>query len=289
MTLVSTPAGWLAYSRTGSGPAIVLIHGLGSSRRTWLRLSESLARLHTVIAVDLPGHGESDAPAAGYSPAAHATAIRDLLAELSIEQATLVGHSLGGGVAMQFAYQYPDLADRLVLISPGGLGSDVSPLLRMAVLPGASHALDRVSRLPDVVGRLGLELATRTPWLSADDFVPLREAIGDSLATEKGRRTFILEARSVLDPDGQAVSASGQLEMLSSRPLLLVWGGDDRTIPPRHFRELVRKLPAITHLEIPHAGHFPHESEPEAVLSAIEGFLVETAGADSAAAEASRS
>jgi pimeloyl-ACP methyl ester carboxylesterase len=131
----------VAYRVAGSGPAIVLIHGMLNSSQHWEAVAGRLAAAHHVIAPDLIGHGGSATPRGDYSLGAHAASIRDLLATLGVERATIVGHSLGGGVAMQFFYQFPQRTERLVLVSSGGLGPEVSPLLRGAALPGSALLL----------------------------------------------------------------------------------------------------------------------------------------------------
>src|SRR6059058_1023544 len=131
----------VVYRAAGSGPAIVLIHGMLNSSRHWEKVALRLAEHHTVVAPDLLGHGETAAPRGDYSLGAHAAGIRDVLAVLGIEHATVVGHSLGGGIAMQFFYQFPQRVERLVLISSGGLGREVSPMLRTAALPGTALLL----------------------------------------------------------------------------------------------------------------------------------------------------
>src|ERR1700675_4767899 len=129
------------YRIAGSGPPVVLIHGMVNSSRHWESVALRLADAYTVIAPDLIGHGDSATPRGAYSLGAHAASIRDLLTAIGIERATIVGHSLGGGVAMQFFYQFPQRVERLVLISSGGLGHEVSPVLRTAALPGMSALL----------------------------------------------------------------------------------------------------------------------------------------------------
>src|SRR5947207_3212334 len=129
------------YRIAGDGPPVVLIHGMVNSSKHWERVALRLADRYTVIAPDLLGHGDSAAVRGDYSLGAHAASIRDLLAVIGIDRATVVGHSLGGGVAMQFFYQFPQRVDRLVLVSSGGLGHEVSPLLRSAALPGVEAAL----------------------------------------------------------------------------------------------------------------------------------------------------
>src|SRR6476646_3472257 len=126
-----------AFRVAGSGPAILLSHGIGDNSTTWSTVQSKLAQRFTVIAPDLLGHGRSDKPRADYSVAAYANAMRDLLSVLEIERVTVVGHSLGGGVAMQFAYQYPERCERLVLVSTGGVSHEVHPALRWAATPVA--------------------------------------------------------------------------------------------------------------------------------------------------------
>ena len=124
------------YRVAGSGPPVVLIHGMVNSSRHWEAVALRLAESFTVIAPDLIGHGDSATPRGDYSLGAHAASIRDLLAVIGVDRATIVGHSLGGGVAMQFFYQFPQRTERMVLVSSGGLGREVSPMLRGAALPG---------------------------------------------------------------------------------------------------------------------------------------------------------
>src|SRR5512139_2863995 len=112
----------VTYRLDGDGDeTILLIHGMAGSSRTWLDVMPALARNHRVLAPDLLGHGESAKPMGDYSLGAHASGLRDLMSRLSIERATIVGQSLGGGIALQLAYQHPELCDRLVLVSSGGL------------------------------------------------------------------------------------------------------------------------------------------------------------------------
>lgn len=265
--------GWIAYTRSGSGPPVVLIHGLGCSRRTWHRVASRLAQTHTVIAVDLPGHGESDPPDGDFSPGAHAAAIRDLLDHVGLHRVDLVGHSLGGGIAMAFAHLFPDRTRTMTLISSGGFGREVTVMLRAATVPGAEEALTLISHLPVGVQRLGLSALSRLPGvLSPFDVDSLGASLAD-LRSPATRSSFVRTARTVLDLYGQSVSAQNHLPMLAGRPVLLIWGGDDRTIPPSHHRRLAARLPSARTLEIPEAGHFPQETAPTLVVLAIEDLL----------------
>src|SRR3954468_1495976 len=128
-------------------PVVVLLHGIAGSCHTWDPVMPLLVPDVRVIAPDLLGHGASAKPRGDYSLGAFASGVRDLLDLLDVEHVTVIGHSLGGGVAMQFAYQFPERCERLVLVSSGGLGREVTPLLRAATLPGAEFVLPLLGRL----------------------------------------------------------------------------------------------------------------------------------------------
>ncbi|SHM72069.1 alpha/beta fold hydrolase [Cryptosporangium aurantiacum] len=271
--LIATPVGNLAYTIAGAGEPLLLIHGLGGTRRTWRHLIDSLATDHTVIAADLPGHGHSDAPAGDYSLGAHASALRDLLVALGHSDATLVGHSLGGGIALQFAYQFPERTNRIVLISSGGLGTEVTPLLRAATLPGAAAFVAGLGRIPTGLTRRVLPALSVLPGVIArQDTRPIAEDLR-GLAHPRQRRAFLRTARTVIDWRGQTVSASRQLSLLAELPVFITWGSRDRTIPPHHHQALARRIPEAHSLEISTAGHYPHETAPEQLLPAVHEFL----------------
>ncbi len=266
----------LAYTMAGAGELLLLVHGLGGDRRTWDHVIDTLAATHTVLAPDLPGHGESDAPAGDYSLGAHASALRDLLVALGHQSATVVGHSLGGGIAMQFAYQFPDRVDRLVLISSGGLGPQLTPMLRAATLPGAETVVAGLSRLPESLTHGLLSAASRLPGLVArTDAGPLATGLRQ-LQHPRSRRGFIRTARTVIDWRGQTVSAIQHLRQLTGLPVLLAWGSDDRTIPPHHHRAVADLLADPQFIEIAGAGHYPHETAPSRLLPAVDAFLAST-------------
>jgi pimeloyl-ACP methyl ester carboxylesterase len=140
------------YAEAGAGPVLLLVHGMGGGYENWREVIEPLARHHTVVAPDLPGHGASPPGNGDYSIGTLAAGLRDLLLALRHQRATLVGHSLGGGIAMQLAYQFPELAERLVLVSSGGLGPEVSLVLRAAALPGSELWLTATARTASWAG-----------------------------------------------------------------------------------------------------------------------------------------
>jgi pimeloyl-ACP methyl ester carboxylesterase len=261
------------YRMAGSGPPVVLIHGMVNSSRHWEPVALRLAEEHTVIAPDLIGHGDSAAVRGDYSLGAHASSIRDLLAALGVERATIVGHSLGGGIAMQFFYQFPQRTERLALISSGGLGREVSPLLRGAAMPGASAALWAAAhpRVLDAVAGLGERMRERGNGLGvyllafARALHPLQQA--------GGRRAFLQTLRSVIDFRGQHVSARDRLYLLDGFPTLIVWGERDHTIPLAHGRRAYREIPGCRFETLPRAAHFPHIEDPEGLAEALLGFL----------------
>jgi pimeloyl-ACP methyl ester carboxylesterase len=261
------------YRIAGSGPAVVLIHGMVNSSRHWEAVALRLAEENTVIAPDLLGHGDSAAVRGDYSLGAHAASIRDLLATIGVERATLVGHSLGGGVAMQFFYQFPQRTERLVLVSSGGLGREVSLLLRGAALPGASAivwvtAHPRLMTALDAAGqRLGDRGSAKGPLLQAvvRALRPLEEP--------GARKAFLQTLRSVIDFHGQRVSAVDRLYLLRPMPTLIVWGERDNTIPLAHGRAAHDAIPGSRFETLPRAAHFPHLEDPEGLAEVLRDFL----------------
>ncbi len=266
----------VAYRLEGSGPPIVLVHGITSSSATWERVMPALAEHHTVIAPDLLGHGQSAKPRGDYSLGAYASGVRDLLVALGHERATLVGHSLGGGVAMQFSYQFPELCERLVLVDSGGLGREVSLLLRSATLPGSEFVLPLLAqpRLLEAgrsVGRLlnGLGIGIRT------DIDQLARGHA-SLADREAREAFVHTLRSIVEPGGQRVSAMDRLYLAENMPFLIIWGARDKIIPVEHGRAAHQQVPGSRLEEFPDSGHFPQLDEPERFVETVTGFIEST-------------
>jgi pimeloyl-ACP methyl ester carboxylesterase len=268
------------YRVAGSGPPLLLIHGIGDSSAAWRTVIPSLARKHTVIAPDLLGHGGSAKPRADYSVAAYANGMRDLLGVLDIDRVTLVGHSLGGGVAMQFAYQFPERTERLVLVASGGAGRAVSPLLRTASLPGAGLALAGI-------GLPGARLTVSTvvgilQQLDSDlgvDAADLRRVV-DALPDARARAAFIRTLRAVVDWRGQVVTMLDRCYLARGMPTLLIWGDRDSVLPVGHGYQARAAMPG-SRLEIfEGAGHFPFRSDPRRFVAVLEHFLATTKPAE---------
>jgi pimeloyl-ACP methyl ester carboxylesterase len=266
----------IAYRHAGSGPVLVLIHGITSDSRTWRRVMPYLARRFTVIAPDLLGHGGSDKPRGDYSLGAHASSIRDLLVALGHDRASFVGHSLGGGIAMQLSYQFPERCERLVLVDSGGLGRGVSLLLRAATLPGselvlpllaASRMLDAGRLAGGLLGRLGLRAGTDIEEIARGHA---------TLADGEARAAFVQTLRSVVEPGGQRINASNRLYLAQRLPLLLIWGEHDTLIPVAHAHETHDRLPASRLEVFGDSGHFPQLDEPERFIDLLGEFVDST-------------
>ena len=264
----------------GRGSPLLLIHGIGDSSATWRPVLSLLARKHLVIAPDLLGHGMSAKPRADYSVAAYANGMRDLLGVLDIDRVTLVGPSLGGGVAMQFAYQFPEKTERMVLVSSGGAGRGVSPLLRAATLPGAFTALAalRVPGVPLAVSAVVAVLERLDTGLGVDA-EDLRRVV-DALPDAQARAAFIRTLRAVVDWRGQVVTMLDRCYLTRGMPTLLMWGSRDSVLPVGHAYQARSAMPGSSLEIFEGAGHFPFHSEPLRFVRLLEEFVATTSAAE---------
>jgi pimeloyl-ACP methyl ester carboxylesterase len=262
----------VSYRRAGQGQAVVLLHGIGSSSLTWEPVASALAERHDVIAPDFLGHGASAKPRGDYSLGAFASGMRDLLQLLGVERATIVGHSLGGGVAMQFAYQHPELCERLVLVSSGGLGHSVSPLLRAAALPGSEWVLPAIAGAAGGVGAKVGGVLARVGLRAGHDLAEVGRGMAD-LGDREARLAFLDTLRAVVGPGGQRVSALDRLYLAADLPLLIVWGERDPIIPVGHGRRAHAAVPGSEMLEVAGAGHFPQLDDPAGFVTAVNRFI----------------
>lgn len=262
-----------AFVMAGDGPALLLLHGVGMNHRTWLPVLPGLARHFTVIAPDLLGHGESDKPRADYSIAGYANGMRDLLIYLGVDAVTVVGQSLGGGIAMQFAYQFPAMTERIVLVASGGLGRSVNPLIRALTVPGAGLALAAATRPP--VRRIVIPLMIRLsksglPWTS--DLHGLAE-VYDALEDTHAQAAFLHVLRGAVDWRGQVIGMIDRAYLARWMPSLVVWGERDLVIPVKHAHSAHELFPG-SRLEIfPGAGHMPHEDDPDRFVELLTDFV----------------
>jgi pimeloyl-ACP methyl ester carboxylesterase len=266
----------VAYRLAGSGPPIVLIHGITASSAVWESVGPELARHHTVLAPDLLGHGHSAKPRGDYSMGAFASGIRDLALSLELGPATVVGHSLGGGVAMQFSYQFPQRTARLALVSSGGLGRRVHGLLRAATFPGSELVLPLLAGRPVLaagravgrgLGRVGLQLGNDATEMARGHA---------SLEDPESRTAFIQTLRASVDVTGQRVQAVDRLYLAGELPLLIVWGARDRIIPVAHGYRAHELVPASRFEVFESSGHFPYLDEPRRFVATLEDWIATT-------------
>jgi pimeloyl-ACP methyl ester carboxylesterase len=264
------------YRIGGDGPVILLIHGITGSSAQWETTMELLESDYTVIAPDLLGHGESAKPRGDYSLGAYASGLRDLLAWLEVPAATVVGHSLGGGIAMQFAYQFPERCERLGLVNSGGLGREVNIVLRAAALPGAELVLPLIAAnwsrsvgvaVSDALGRLGLRLGS--------DIAEMGRGYA-SLIDSEARSAFLHTLRAVIEPGGQRVSAVDRLYLAEELPTLIVWGERDPLIPVKHAYTAHEAMPGSRLELFSDAGHFPQLEEPVRFAGVLADFMERT-------------
>ncbi|HSP97972.1 MAG TPA: alpha/beta hydrolase [Candidatus Dormibacteraeota bacterium] len=271
----------VSYRAAGSGPLLVLIHGIAGSAATWEEVVPGLAEHFTVVAPDLLGHGHSAKPRTDYSLGAYASAIRDLLGALGYERGTILGHSLGGGVAMQFAYQFPERCERLVLVSSGGLGAELHLLLRAAALPGAEWVLPLLcSRgLRDAVDGVASFLGRVAGLRAGPDLDEIWRSFV-SLSNPDARQAFVHTVRTVIDIHGQRVSATDRLYLAAAVPTMIVWGEHDPLIPVAHAHSAHQTIQG-SRLEIfQRAGHFPYRDNPQRFMNVLIDFIQSTAPAE---------
>ena len=274
----------VAYRMEGEGPVMLLLHGIAGSSRVWRDVMPRLAERYTVLAPDLIGHGQSAKPIGDYSLGAYASGLRDLLGVLGVERATIVGQSFGGGVALQLAYQHPECCERLVLVDSGGLGREVSWMLRLATLPGSEYVMpvvfpswvrDRGNDISRMLHDRGIRMGRVAEMWSAYA----------SLSESDNRQAFVRTIRAVIDPSGQTVSAMDRLYLASPLPTLIVWGEQDTIIPVSHAYAAHEAI-AGSRLEIIEgAGHFPQVEAPERFLEVLVDFLESTEPAHFGAAD----
>ncbi|MEP7091772.1 MAG: alpha/beta fold hydrolase [Nocardioidaceae bacterium] len=262
-----------AYVKVGKGPALLLLHGLGCDHTTWLPVIAALSRRYTVIAPDLLGHGLSAKPRADYSLGGYANGMRDLLTVLGIDKVTVVGHSFGGGVAMQFAYQFPERTERMVLVAPGGLGPEVTPAIRAITLPGFHQAMG-VLTLPVLrqLTKTWLRALASTGIPHTRDLDEVAEIV-DSFKDPRARKAITHVVSAVVDYRGQIVTMADRAYLTQAMPMCVVWGTEDSVIPVKHAGIVAEIAPAATVEVVANAGHFPHKDHPQRFVRIVDEFI----------------
>jgi pimeloyl-ACP methyl ester carboxylesterase len=266
----------IAYREAGpaDGPVVVLLHGLASDADTWDKALDLLAeRGLRVLAVDLLGHGASDKPITDYLLDDFAESLARFLDALGIPSATLCGHSFGGAIAMYFGTRYPERVERVVLVSAGGLGREVHPMLRAAALRVAPAVLRVVTgpRLRRLYASPGLHRALR---LTPDNLTNLRRA-ARALGTPEGQAAFFASVRGVIAPSGQRAASEEMRAFAEKVPMLLVWSEDDPVIPLAHAQAHAERAKPYSRLVIfPTRGHEPHRRNAERFAAEVADFVL---------------
>ena len=263
--------------RDPDAPTLLLLHGIGDDLTSWDRVIRDLALDFAIVAPDLLGHGQSAKPRADYSIGGYANGMRDLLSVLDIDRVTVVGHSFGGGVAMQYGYQYPERTERIILVAPGGLGREVTPILRALTLPGAGAVLAATEMSPvrKAVHAL-LPLVQRLPIAAAHDAHEMVKFY-DRLADRAGRSALLHVARGVMDWRGQVITMLDRCYLTVQMPVMVVWGDKDMIIPATHADAASRAMPGARVERFEGSGHFPHRDSPTEFCALVRDFVASTA------------
>jgi pimeloyl-ACP methyl ester carboxylesterase len=265
-----------AFVKTGSGPVILLLHGLGCDHTSWAPVIERLSSRYTVIAPDLLGHGQSDKPRADYSLGGYANGMRDLLTVLGIDKVTVVGHSFGGGVAMQFAYQFPERTQRVILVSSGGLGPEVTPAIKAITTPGF-HQFMGVVTLPGLrhLTTVTMRLMSRSRLPHTRDLAEVADIV-ETFRDPRARAAIRHVVRGVVDWRGQIVTMSDRAYLTSAIPMYLIWGDQDTVIPAVHLKNAAALAPDLRTAVIADSGHFPHKDHPARFVEMVDDFIATT-------------
>ncbi len=259
----------LHWAEMGTGPAIVLLHGICDSHRTWLKAAPLLARNHRVIMLDLAGHGLSDRPNASYALEWHARLVGTWLDALGLAEVDVVGHSYGGGVALWMALlNIKTRIRKLALVAAGGLGKDVSFGLRLAALP----------LIVEHLGQPFMARATRIAMrVIANKIFDRNEVthLAAMNAAAGSARAIARTLRDVIGLRGQQRHIRDRQEDLAALPPVgLFWGDRDPVIPMSHGTQAQEIFGGAQLTRFSACGHFPHREQPREFAAALERFIV---------------
>ncbi|WP_082983271.1 alpha/beta fold hydrolase [Mycobacterium sp. 1423905.2] len=258
----------VAYRDEGTGEVLLLIHGMGGNSNNWRKMIPALSKNYRVIAPDLLGHGQTAKPRGDYSLGAFAVWLRDFLDALGIPRVTVIGHSLGGGIAMQFTHQHRDYCERLILLSSGGLGGEVNRALRLCSLPGSEYVLQVAASKPVITARKAISALK-----NADRDLSEHWEAHTALANPENRQAFLRTLRAVVDRRGQAVCALNRLHANANVPVMIISGDQDRVIPIAHAYAAHQAMPHSRLHILAGVSHHPHTERPDAVASLIDDFV----------------
>jgi pimeloyl-ACP methyl ester carboxylesterase len=248
---------WTDMGEAADKPPVVLIHGLNNSSLSWSQVAPRLAADRRVMMLDLPGHGRSERPDAGYELDWYAHVVARWLQGIGVESADVVGHSFGGGVAQMLLLECPERIRRLVLVAAGGLGKGVGWWLRLASLPGVVEWL----------GQPFMAVGTRLALRAARDGVTPQDIL-DLMRLNSQAGSARAFARSVRDVVDWRAHELGQLP-----PMLLLWGDRDGLIPIEQGRAFAESLEGAVFRTFHGAGHYLHNERPEEFVRVVREFL----------------
>jgi pimeloyl-ACP methyl ester carboxylesterase len=264
------------YLEAGEGSPLLLLHGHEQSATSWRWVIPALARTHRVLAVSLPGTGESESATGDHAPGNDMTPfIAAFLDTLSVDPPLdVVGHSAGGAIALRLALADPDRIHTLTLVDSAGLGRAVHPLLALDTLPGVGELAIMISRIPGgAVARTGMSTAMlfAQPWRIPAEFLAEHHALGRRPGQLETSTTV---ARALFGPDGQRQILLEHLPTLTT-PTLVIWGGCDYVLPAHQAQTAVDLLPHGRLALLPDCGHLPHVEQPERFAAVLGAWLSE--------------
>jgi pimeloyl-ACP methyl ester carboxylesterase len=256
----------------GRGRPVVLLHGLGGSKITWLPLLAGLSAKHRVIVPDLPGHGESDKPRADYSPRFYARTVRRLMDQLDVERAVVVGNSLGGRIALEMAVWSPRRVESLALFAPS------IPGFRWRHLAGFARVVPtEFGAIPFPVRERWMRVAIRRLFaepgrLPPEAYSTAAQEFMRIYRSAAARMAFFATLRHIVtEPPGPFFDSL----RLVRQPVLLVFGEQERLVPGRLGLRLSRELPSASSVVLPGVGHVPQFEAPKETLAALTRFLAD--------------
>lgn len=252
------------------GPDVVLVHGLGGSVENWAENIGVLAREHRVWALDLMGAGRSDKPAVSYSVGNLARFLTDFLDTQGLERASLVGHSLGGGVSLQVAIRCPERVDRLVLVSSAGLGREIAPVLRVCTLPIVGEIVIRPSRegTARLLRRLVHDSATVT-----DQMLDETRALLALPGARKALLSYLRDNVTLRGTRPEMVRFTCDNLHDITAPTQIVWGRDDPIVPLAQAYVARQEIPGARLAVFDACGHIPQLECVARFNAVVAGFL----------------
>lgn len=261
------------YLEAGTGPVLVLLHGHEQDADSWRSIIPALAGTHRVIAISLPGHGETDPAIGGYAPGRDlGPFVADFLDTLGIGPVDLVGHSAGGAIALRLALSNPARVRTLTLVGSAGLGRGVNPLIALDTLPVLGELAIHLARLPG--GNVGRTVMAATmlfvrPWRIPIGFLIEQYASGRSLGQLESSTAM---ARALFGPYGQREVLLDRLHTLTM-PTLVLWGLWDLVLPAYQAQMAVDRLPHGRLALFPDCGHLPHVEQPDRFVAELRAQL----------------